>query len=348
MPVMNEELQALVKSTLDQINTISEAKQLDSLKFDVLDKKDSKYSAISTRMRELPKEERPAMGQALNDSRKKMEDAFAAKFEELKMKRYSALGADEWKDMTFPVVNEERGHIHPITQAYFEIIDIFGELGFSFAEGPEVEWFWHAFEALRMPIDHPASDDFETAYMAHEPHSQHGRMLLRPHTSPVQVRHMLQSEPPIRIVVPGKTYRPQYDVSHTPMFHQFEGLLVDKDVKIGELVGTLDYFVKKFFAPDSKVRIRPYHFQFTEPSFEVDISCSICKGEGCRLCKEGWLELGGAGMVHPTVIENGGLDSTVYNGFAFGWGIERCVNIRSGIPDVRMIYEGELRLLKQF
>jgi phenylalanyl-tRNA synthetase alpha chain len=159
---------------------------------------------------------------------------------------------------------------------------------------------------------------------------------------------MLSQKPPIRVVVPGKTYRPNYDTSHTPMFHQFEGLLVDKNVSIGNLVGTLDYFVKKFFGPELKVRIRPYHFQFTEPSFEVDISCTICKGEGCRLCKEGWLELGGSGMVHPAVLEHGGIDSTVYNGFAFGWGIERCVNIRSGIPDVRMLYEGELRLLEQF
>jgi phenylalanyl-tRNA synthetase alpha chain len=250
--------------------------------------------------------------------------------------------------MTYPVGNATVGHIHPITQAYFEIVDIFGEMGFSFAEGPEVEWFWYAFESLNMPITHPASDDFETYYLKHDPHEKYGRMLLRPHTSPVQVRTMLTQEPPIRVVVPGKTYRPNYDTSHTPMFHQFEGLLVDKNVSIGQLVGTLDYFVKKFFGPELKVRIRPYHFQFTEPSFEVDITCSICKGEGCRLCKEGWLELGGSGMVHPTVLENGGINSQEYNGFAFGWGIERCVNIRSGIPDVRMIYEGELRLLEQF
>jgi phenylalanyl-tRNA synthetase alpha chain len=345
---MNDELKELLASTISKINSIDDLALLDTLKFDTLDKKDSKYSVISSQMKTLSKEERPAMGQLLNETRNTLTEAFESKIVELKQKRFEKLETDEWQDMTFPVAKTNTGHIHPITQAYYEIVDIFGELGFSFAEGPEVEWFWYAFESLRMPLDHPAVDDFETAYMTHEPHTELGRMLLRPHTSPVQVRHMQTHKPPIRIVVPGKTYRPQYDVSHTPMFHQFEGLLVDEKVSIGQLVGTLDYFVKKFFAPDSKVRIRPYHFQFTEPSFEVDISCSICKGEGCRLCKEGWLELGGAGMVHPTVIENGGLDSTVYNGFAFGWGIERCVNIRSGIPDVRMIYEGEIRLLKQF
>jgi phenylalanyl-tRNA synthetase alpha chain len=313
-----------------------------------LDKKDSQYTGISSLMRSLSKEERPAMGQYLNQVRGQIEKAFAEKLDALKNERYSKLAETEWKDMTYPVQTPPRGHIHPITQAYFEIVDIFAQIGFSFAEGPEVEWYWYAFESLNMPSDHPAVDDFETYYVNHDKHSSYGRMVMRPHTSPVQVRSMQSMEPPIRVVVPGKTYRPNYDTSHTPMFHQFEGLMVDQNVSIGQLVGTLDYFVKKFFGSDIKTRIRPYHFQFTEPSFEVDISCTICHGEGCRLCKEGWLELGGAGMVHPVVLQNGGIDPQVYNGFAFGWGIERCVNIRSGIPDIRMIYEGELKLLEQF
>ncbi len=345
---MKDDLQKLLDTTLTQLQSIADVQSLDKYRFEILDKKDSSYAQISLGMRNLTKEERPEMGQLLNSVKKQLEQAFDQKAEELKQARYTQLGSLERRDMTFPVPSPRVGHLHPVTQAYYEIVDIFSQIGFSFVEGPEVEWFWHAFEALNMPSDHPASDDFETYYVSHEPHSEHGRMLLRPHTSPVQIRTMQTQKPPIRVVVPGKTYRPNYDTSHTPMFHQFEGLLVDKNVAIGHLVGTLDYFVKKFFGNDLKVRIRPYHFQFTEPSFEVDISCTICKGEGCRLCKEGWLELGGAGMVHPTVLQNGGIDPKEYNGFAFGWGIERCLSIRSGIPDIRMIYEGELKLLEQF
>ncbi|MDQ3098450.1 MAG: phenylalanine--tRNA ligase subunit alpha [bacterium] len=345
---MKDDLQKLLALTLDQLAQITDVQSWDKLKFEVLDKKDSEYAKLSMRMRELSKEERPTMGLFLNQIKAQLDSAFVSKNDELKKRRYAQLESSEKVDMTFPVNLPDRGHIHPVTQAYYEIIDIFSQIGFSFAEGPEVEWFWHAFEALNMPSDHPASDDFETYYVSHVAHSEHGRMLLRPHTSPVQIRTMLSQKPPIRVVVPGKTYRPNYDTSHTPMFHQFEGLLIDRNVSIGHLVGTLDYFVKKFFGDDLKVRIRPYHFQFTEPSFEVDISCTICKGEGCRLCKEGWLELGGAGMVHPNVLINGGIDPKEFNGFAFGWGIERCLSIRSGIPDIRMIYEGELKLLEQF
>jgi len=345
---MKETLKKLLEATLERLQSSSDLTAVDKFKFEILDRKDSEYAKISMQMRDLSKEERPEMGKYLNEIKQQLETGFSVRINELKHARLSILETVEHEDMTFPVASAPTGHIHPITQAYFEIVEIFGEMGFSFAEGPEVEWFWYAFESLNMPISHPASDDFETYYVKHPEHDEHGRMVLRPHTSPVQIRSMQNQKPPIRVVVPGKTYRPNYDVSHTPMFHQFEGLLVDKNVSIGTLVGTLDYFVKKFFGSDQKVRIRPYHFQFTEPSFEVDISCSICGGEGCRLCKEGWLELGGCGMVHPVVLENGGVDSSVYNGFAFGWGIERCVNIRSGIPDIRMIYEGELRLLEQF
>jgi phenylalanyl-tRNA synthetase alpha chain len=345
---MKDSLQKLLNTTLESLQNATDISTVDKLKFEIIDKKDSEYTKISMQMRDLSKDERPEMGKFLNEIKQQIETAFSARMNELKHQRFSQLETAEREDMTFPVSVAKTGHIHPITQAYFEIVEIFGEMGFSFAEGPEVEWFWYAFESLNMPSDHPASDDFETYYVKHDADPKNGRMVLRPHTSPVQIRSMQNMKPPIRVVVPGKTYRPNYDASHTPMFHQFEGLLVDKDVSIGTLVGTLDYFVKKFFGKDQKVRIRPYHFQFTEPSFEVDISCSICGGEGCRLCKEGWLELGGCGMVHPVVLENGGVDSTIYNGFAFGWGIERCVNIRSGIPDVRMMYEGELKLLEQF
>lgn len=345
---MKQQLEQLRTEVQEYLIECTDLGALSAYKFETIDKKDSRFAQIATLIKEVPKEDRKEAGIELNAVREEVVRMFADKDRALTEERYARLADDEWQDMTFPVQTRQ-GHMHPVTQAYFEIIDIFKELGFHFASGPEVEWFYYAFEALNMPITHAASDEFETYYMDAKAHEVKGRAVLRPHTSPVQIRTMEKQSPPIRVVVPGKTYRPQYDVSHTPMFHQFEGLLVDRDVSIGELVGTLNYFVKRFFKNDDvRVRIRPYHFRFTEPSFEVDISCTICHGEGCRLCKEGWLELGGAGMVHPNVLKYGGIDPTEFNGFAFGWGIERCVNIRSGIPDVRMLYEGELRLLEQF
>ena len=344
---MKAELEQLILELKNRILECNDLQQLALLRFNIFEKKDSVFSRIAQGIKSIPKEERKEAGISLNAARQNIEEIFEKAQMELEEKRYSTLSENEWMDVTIPS-QVKMGHMHPITQAYFEIVDIFKGLGFHFASGPEVEWFYYAFEALNMPITHPAADEFETYYMSFDPHPEKGRSLLRPHTSPVQIRTMEKMEPPIRIVAPGKTYRPQYDVSHTPMFHQFEGLLVDKNVSIGDLVGTLNYFVKNFFGSEARVRIRPYHFRFTEPSFEVDISCSICHGGGCRLCKEGWLELGGAGMVHPNVLQYGGVDPAQFNGFAFGWGIERCVNIRSGIPDVRMLYEGELRMLEQF
>lgn len=344
---MEEQLQKLLSEVEQKMSLISRLDELQTYRFDIIDRKDSQFASVASGIKDIPKELRKDAGIRLNEVRETILDLFNKRLTALEEVRYSNLEKEEWIDLTVPS-NLAIGHKHPVTQAYFEIVDIFKGLGFHFASGPEIEWFYYAFEALNMPITHPAGDEFETYYMSVDPHKDKGRALLRPHTSPVQVRTMENSKPPIRVVVPGKTYRPQYDVSHTPMFHQFEGLLVDKDVSIGDLVGTLQYFVKRFFGEEAKVRIRPYHFRFTEPSFEVDISCTICHGEGCRLCKEGWLELGGAGMVHPNVLQYGGIDPSEFNGFAFGWGIERCVNIRSGIPDIRMLYEGELRLLEQF
>lgn len=345
---MELEAKQIVEEVRRRLSEIEELTALKEYRFDTIDRKDAVFAQLASRIKDLPKEERKNAGQTINSTKNMLEALFAEKEKALKDYFYATLGERELIDLTVGSDQKTVGHLHPVTAAYFEIVDIFKELGFHFASGPEVEWFYYAFEALNMPITHPAGDEFETYYMSVDPHKDKGRALLRPHTSPVQVRTMENSKPPIRVVVPGKTYRPQYDVSHTPMFHQFEGLLVDKDVSIGDLVGTLQYFVKRFFGEEAKVRIRPYHFRFTEPSFEVDISCTICHGEGCRLCKEGWLELGGAGMVHPNVLQYGGIDPSEFNGFAFGWGIERCVNIRSGIPDIRMLYEGELRLLEQF
>ncbi|MCL5970351.1 MAG: phenylalanine--tRNA ligase subunit alpha, partial [Patescibacteria group bacterium] len=242
------------------------------------------------------------------------------------------------------------GHLHLVTQAIDEITGIFEHIGFTRVRYPEIEWDWYSFTALNFPPNHPARDDWETFFIKHNPNPKYGSMLLTPHTSSGQIREMERKKPPIRMLNIAKTYRRQSDVSHVPMFHQFEGLVVDKGVAITHLKGTLDYFVKSYFGADRKSRIRPYHFQFTEPSFEVDVTCGVCKGKGCRVCKEGWLELGGAGMVHPNVLKNGGIDPVVYTGFAFGFGPERCLMMKEGIKidDLRLIYSNNLDFLEQF
>ena len=249
----------------------------------------------------------------------------------------------EQLDITQPGVKQNIGHLHIITQAIWEIEEIFNSLGFYRVGYPEVETDWYAFKSLNMPQNHPARDEWETFFIT-------PNIVLTPHTSSGQVREMEKGKLPIKMINISKCYRRQIDISHIPMFHQFEGLYVDKNVSISQLKGVLDYFVKKFFGPDRKIRLRPFNFRFTEPSFEVDISCSICNGKGCRLCKAGWVELGGAGMVHPQVLKNGGINPDKYTGLAFGWGVERVYMMKSGlkIPDIRLIYQNDLRFLNQF
>lgn len=264
-----------------------------------------------------------------------------------------------WADVTMPGILPPEGHLHIVTQAISEITRIFERIGFTRVRHPEVDWDWYPFESLNMPPNHPARDEWETFFIntqipisksQKEKNSKFTKMVLTPHTSNGQVREMEKGHLPIRMINIAKCYRRQIDVSHVPMFHQFEGLYVDHEVSIAHLKGVLDYFVKQFFGPERKARIRPFHFQFTEPSFEVDISCGVCLGVGCKLCKSGWLELGGAGMVHPVVLRNGGVDPNVYSGFAFGWGIERTSMMKSGtkLDDIRLLYNNDLRFLEQF
>jgi phenylalanyl-tRNA synthetase alpha chain len=240
-----------------------------------------------------------------------------------------------------------------------EITRIFERIGFTRVRYPEVEWEWYSFEGLNMPKNHPARDDFETFFIDFPQSQKYGKVVLSPHTSSGQVREMerLHHTPPIRMINIAKCYRPNWDVSHVPMFHQFEGLVVDTKINITHLKGTMDYFAKEFFGQERQTRLRPFHFQFTEPSFEVDISCGVCLGKGvlsdnsrCRFCKEGWLELGGSGMVHPNVLKAGGIDPEKYTGFAFGWGIERTYMMKSGtkLDDIRLLYSNDLRFLEQF
>lgn len=284
-------------------------------------------------------------------------------------------------DLTLPAdPNKKVGHVHPISQAISEITQIFDEIGFTRVRYPEADWDWYAFESLNMPPSHPARDEWETffvdvpdttktkAYDPDKPRQRHpslvgGKIVLTPHTSNGQVREMERlQQPPIRMINISRCYRRQQDVTHTQMFHQFEGLVVDKGINIQHLKGTLDYFAQKFYGPDAKSRIRPFHFQFTEPSFEVDFSCHNCHGTGkltdpetgatttCRFCKSGWHEVGGAGMVHPNVLKAGGIDPEEYTGFAFGWGVERTYTLKPGlnIDDIRLLYSGDMRFLEQF
>jgi len=245
----------------------------------------------------------------------------------------------------------EIGNVHFTSKAIQEIYRIFEKIGFYRVKYPEVEWDWYAFESLNMPKDHPARDEWETFFIDnYDVNETLGKRVLTPHTSSGQVREMQLRKPPIKMMNISKCYRRQMDISHTPMFHQFEGLYIDKNVNIGNLKWTLDYFVKEFFGSERVSRIRPYHFRFTEPSFEVDVSCGVCNGKGCKLCKAGWLEIGGAGMVHPNVLKAGGIDPSLYSGFAFGFGVERNYMMKSGITvdDIRLLYQNDLRILKQF
>jgi len=277
-------------------------------------------------------------------------------------------------DLTIPGKKPAVGHMHPISQAMEEITHIFEQIGFTRVRYPEADWDWYAFEALNMPPSHPARDEWETffidipdttkeiVYDENNPRKRHpskagGKVVLTPHTSNGQVREMERlGKPPIRMINIARCYRRQQDATHTQMFHQFEGLVVDKGINIQHLKGTLDYFASEFYGLGTKSRIRPFHFQFTEPSFEVDFSCHICAGTGikngekCKFCKSGWHEVGGAGMVHPNVLKAGGIDPEEYTGFAFGWGIERTYTLKEGlnIDDIRLIYGSDMRFLEQF
>ncbi|HAU98958.1 MAG: Phenylalanine-tRNA ligase alpha subunit [Microgenomates group bacterium GW2011_GWF2_45_18] len=262
-------------------------------------------------------------------------------------------------DLTAPLSAQKKGHVHPISSAMNEITRIFERIGFMHVRYPEVDWEWYPFDSLNMPKDHPARDEWET-FLVDSPyyHPQLGKMVLTPHTSNGQVREMqrLESKPPIRMINIARCYRRQADVTHTEMFHQFEGLVVDKGITIQHLKGTIDHFAREFYGPGARSRIRPFHFMFTEPSFEVDFSCTLCdgtgfiKGERCRFCKSGWHEVGGAGMVHPNVLKAGGINPNEYTGFAFGWGIERTYTLRKGLKldDIRLLYSGNVSFLKQF
>ena len=327
----------------------------DELKTIILGK-ESEFTKLSQSMRFVPKEDKQQVGIVLNQVKKSIETLLSEKA------KTAHTSNEEWIDVTAPGVRPPVGHIHIVTQAINEITEIFNKLGFTRVRHPEVDWDYYAFEALNMPKNHPARDEWETFFIEYpgKPNpkeEKYQKLVLTPHTSNGQIHEMEKGILPIRTINIAKCYRRQIDVSHTPMFHQFEGMYIDKHVSIGHLKGVLDYFAKAFFGKDRITRIRPFHFQFTEPSFEVDITCGVCNGTGivknkekCRLCKDGWLELGGAGMIHPNVLKASNIDTTMYNGFAFGFGIERSYMMKSGtqLDDIRLIYSNDIRFLKQF
>ncbi len=305
--------------------------------------KKGQVSEVMKELGRLPPADRPGVGVAANRIKDEIGGQVAARLEALALARRQADLARRI-DVTLPGRPVGGGHLHLLTQVRLEMIDIFAELGFAVAEGPQVETDWHTFEALAMPKDHPARDMQDTFYVADE-------IVLRTHTSPVQIRTMQSQKPPIRIIAPGVVYRRDDDATHSPMFSQIEGLAVDDDIRFSDLKGVLTHFANRFFGTGGglEVRFRPSYFPFVEPGVEVDIACAFCRGAGCRLCKgTGWIEVGGAGMVDPDVFAQVGLDSDKVTGFAFGMGIERMAMLRHGVNDIKLYYEGDLRFLAQF
>ncbi len=361
---MKTKLEQLKNDASAELQKIATAEELRDFEIKIFGRK-GKFNDLTKELGTLAIAERKEMGRLANEVRAVLEKAIGERRQEFESARLNDLAKTEWIDKTLPGVKPELGHLHLMTQAIDEISDIFIRLGFVRRRYPEIEWDWYAFESLNMPKDHPARDEWETFFIdlpegnpsSHKATKDRGKIVLTPHTSSGQVREMERGELPIRMMNISKCYRRQADVTHVPMFHQFEGLLIDKGVSIAHLKGTLDYFAREFFGASRKTRLRPFHFRFTEPSFEIDISCDVCNGTGklsngdkCRVCKQGWLELGGAGMVHPNVLRAGGIDPKKYNGFAFGWGVERTFMMKEGmkIDDLRILYKNDLRFIRQF
>lgn len=339
---MKEQLNEIKKKAKERLEGISELSALENLRVELLGKK-GELTAVLKGMGKLNAEERPAVGQLANEVRGFIENTIETKKAEFEAAIERAKIESETIDVTMPGTKVELGKKHPLTTVLDDLKDIFIGMGFSVVEGPEVELDYYNFEALNIPKDHPARDTQDTFYI-------NENVVLRSQTSPVQIRTMEKQKPPIRMIAPGRVYRSDaVDATHSPVFHQVEGLVIDKDITMADLKGTLEVFVKKLYGDDTRLRFRPHHFQFTEPSAEVDISCFNCGGKGCRVCKgEGWIEILGCGMVHPKVLRNCGIDPDEYSGFAFGIGLERVAMFRYDIDDMRLVYENDMRFLKQF
>ena len=339
---MQQELNQLVTEAEQAIAAAADLQGLDQVRVDFLGKK----GRITERMKalgQLSAEERPKAGQAINQAKQAVQQAIEVRREALKNAVLEAKLAGEKVDVTLPGRQQSAGSLHPVTRTLQRIEDLFAQMGFSVAEGPEIEDDFHNFEALNIPESHPARAMHDTFYFP-------DGSLLRTHTSPVQIRVMQAQKPPLRVIAPGRVYRCDSDLTHTPMFHQIEGFMVDEQVAFTDLKAILIDFLQSFFESDDlQVRFRPSYFPFTEPSAEADIKCVMCGGDGCRVCSQtGWLEVLGCGMVHPNVFKHVGIDADTYTGFAFGMGIERLAMLRYGVNDLRLFFENDLRFLKQF
>ncbi|MBO5364333.1 MAG: phenylalanine--tRNA ligase subunit alpha [Clostridia bacterium] len=339
---MKEQLTNIRNGAMAALESAATLTELEELRIQYLGKK-GELTAVMKGMGGLSAEERPVIGQLANQVRGEIETALEEKKSSLEAAAANAKLESEKIDVTMPGNKPAKGKKHPLITVLDDLKDIFIGMGFSIAEGPEVELDYYNFEALNIPKDHPARDTQDTFYIDET-------VVMRTQTSPVQVRTMEQQKPPIRIISPGRVYRSDaMDATHSPVFHQVEGLVIDKNITMADLKGTLEVFVKKLYGEETRLRFRPHHFPFTEPSAEVDISCFNCGGEGCRICKgEGWIEILGCGMVHPKVLRNCGIDPEEYSGFAFGIGLERVAMFRYDIDDIRLFYENDVRFLEQF
>ena len=339
---MKAELEAIAKQALEELKGAQDLKVLDAVRVKYLGKK-GELTAILKQMGKLSAEERPVIGQLANQVRADIEQMLEQTKTDLEAKALDIRLAGETLDVTLPGQKKPLGKKHPLTIVLDELKEIVVGMGFEIATGPEVELDYYNFEALNIPKDHPSRDTQDTFYIS-------DNVLLRTQTSPMQIRTMEKKKPPIRIIAPGRVYRSDaVDATHSPLFHQVEGLVVDKGITMADLKGTLEVFVKRLYGDSTVVRFRPHHFPFTEPSAELDVQCFHCHGEGCSLCKgEGWIEILGCGMVHPQVLLNCGIDPEEYSGFAFGLGLERMVMMRYGIDDLRLYYDNDVRFLKQF
>jgi phenylalanyl-tRNA synthetase alpha chain len=334
---MKQDIDTLLQETLDRLARLEDAQEVEKLRIEVLGRK-GEIARLFKQLGASPEEERPTLGKLLNEARSRLENAF----QEAKRQTLEVSPRVSFLDISLPGRLPYLGHLHPITKVSMEITEIFQRLGFEVVEGPDVELDYYNFEALNIPKDHPARDMQDTFYVT-------DNIVLRTHTSPIQVRVMEKQPPPVRIIAPGKAYRCDSDMTHTPMFHQVEGLVVDKDVSFADLKGVLTIFVHQMFGQDVDLRFRPSFFPFTEPSAEVDIQCVICRGDGCRVCSEtGWLEILGSGMVDPEVFKMVGYDPEEVTGYAFGMGIERIAMLKYGINDLRLFFDNDLRFLEQF
>ena len=346
---MLQQLEDLKLNALRELGSITNITELESWRVRYLGKK-SELTKVLRRLATLPLDERKAVGAYANEVKAHLEDSLRQKGQVLRKAQLAVSTEKEAIDITLPGRPFPVGRLHPITRILHEICDIFVSMGFQVVEGPEVEWDYYNFEALNIPKEHPARDTMSTSWVDFETDSGESLMLLRTHTTSVSARIIETMQPPIRVVEPGKVYRYEAsDATHTPMFHQIDGQVVDKGITMADLKGTLYEFARRFFGEDRKVRFRCDYFPFVEPGVEMAIECSVCGGKGCRLCgNTGWIEILGAGMTHPQVLERGGIDPEIYTGFAFGMGIDRMPMLRYGIDDIRLFYSSDLRFLRQF